>query len=103
MIIYISTLSEGIFISIFSVFIVFLLLTIIALAITSLKYIHTNSKPVISPQAKKFMKPFELSDIKDEDMMVAGLIASIDYYEQTKTNVRIKYIKEISSPERKSL
>lgn len=37
----------------------------------------------------------EKVEIKDEDMMVAALVASIDYQNETKSNVRIKSIKEI--------
>ena len=89
-----SSFSEGVFISLFSIFIVFSILGVIALSIQSMQYIY--KKPVIAPVIQKtYQKPFELSDVKDEDMMVAGLVASIDYYEQTKENVRILSIKEI--------
>lgn len=37
----------------------------------------------------------KLVDIKDEDMMVAGLVATVDYHEETKKDVRIVSIKEI--------
>ena len=92
--IYLSNFSEGVFISLFSIFIVFSILGVIALSIQSMQYIY--KKPVIAQVIQKtYQKPFELSDVKDEDMMVAGLVASIDYYEQTKENVRILSIKEI--------
>ena len=40
-------------------------------------------------------KSISLSDIKDEDMMVAALVASIDYYNEINKDVRIVSIKEI--------
>ncbi|BCR36160.1 OadG family protein [Mariniplasma anaerobium] len=90
-----STLQEGLFVSLFSIVIVFVLLSLIALAIQSLKYTH--KKPKVMPlKAQKYVKPFELSDIKDEDMMVAALVASIDYFEEIKEDVRVVSVKEIS-------
>lgn len=41
-------------------------------------------------------KPISIEDIKDEDMMVAALIATIDYAEEVKTDIRLKSIKQIS-------
>jgi Na+-transporting methylmalonyl-CoA/oxaloacetate decarboxylase gamma subunit len=93
--IFLSTLTEGLYISLFSVAVVFVLLGLIALVIQSLKYVHKKPKPI--PLKKDtYIKPFELSDIKDEDMMVAALVASIDYFEETKENVRVISIKEIN-------
>lgn len=90
-----SVLSEGLYISIFSVLIVFGLLSIIALAIQSLKYIHASPKAHLDDNKRLYVKPFELTDIKDEDMMVAALVASIEYYEEIKEDVRVNSIKEI--------
>ena len=92
--IFLSSFSEGIFISLFSIFIVFLILGVIAISIQSMQYLYKKPKALPIVQ-KVYAKPFELSDIKDEDMMVAGLVASIDYFEETKENVRILSIKEI--------
>lgn len=44
----------------------------------------------------KKTKPFTLEDIKDEDMMVAALIATIDYADETKSDVRLISIKQIN-------
>lgn len=96
MMIYASTLSEGLLISLFSVIIVFILLGFIAFTIQLLKYIQEKpiqKKPEIDQTSQK---PFELSDIKDEDMMVAALVASIAYYEETKEDVRVVSIKELN-------
>ena len=40
-------------------------------------------------------KQITLDDISDEDMMVAALIASIDYREETQTDIRLVSIKQI--------
>lgn len=90
-----STLVDGLVVSLFSIVIVFVLLSLIALAIQSLKYMHKKPK-AIPIKETKYVKPFELSDIKDEDMMVAALVASIDYFEETKENVRVISAKEIT-------
>ena len=90
-----STLSEGLYVSIFSIVIVFVLLSFIALAVQSLKYIQQKPKVI---QDKKDMSPakaFDISDIKDDDMMVAALIASIDYHEEINEDVHVISIKEI--------
>lgn len=96
MTIFISTLEEGLFISLFSVSIVFLLLSLIAFTIQLLKYVQEKPIPIIPIIEKKQTKPFDLSDIKDENMMVAALIASIDYYEEIKQDVRVISVKEIT-------
>lgn len=44
------------------------------------------------PQAKP---QISINDIKDDDMMAAVLVATIDYSEQTKTDVRLVTIKQI--------
>ena len=93
MIIY-QSIQEGLFISFFSVLIVFSILSVIAISINSLKYIHESPPKPIIPLIKK-ETPFSINDIKDDDMMVAALVASIDYQEITKKDVFIKSIKEI--------
>ena len=93
--IFLNSLSEGVFISLFSVMIVFTILGVIAFVIQSLQYIFKKpAKPEIVKEA--YVKPFELADIKDDLMLVAGLVASIDYYEETKENVRILSIRELN-------
>jgi Na+-transporting methylmalonyl-CoA/oxaloacetate decarboxylase gamma subunit len=91
-----SVFTEGLEISLFSIFIVFLLLSIVTLAISLLKHITVKEKPQAKKEEKTITKPISLSDIKDEDMMVAALVASIDYYNEIKKDVRVVSIKEIS-------
>jgi len=94
--IYIS-FPEGITISLFSILIVFLILFFISMVIESLKHIQLKEKkPVIVQEVKK---KISIEDIKDEDMMVAALIASIDYQQVTKGDVQVVSIKEIKPRE----
>lgn len=87
---------EGLQISLFSILIVFLLLGIVTIAISLLKHIAVPEKPKKITKDKLITKPLSLADIKDEDMMVACLVASIDYYNEIKKDVRIVSVKEIS-------
>ena len=41
-------------------------------------------------------KPFGIEDIVDEDMMVAAIVASIDFREEVQTNVRVVSIKQLN-------
>jgi hypothetical protein len=50
--------------------------------------------PVLVPKAES--QAFSLEEITDEDMMVAALIATIDYASETKKDVRLLSIKQIS-------
>ena len=52
-----------------------------------------ENKPVVVQSAPQ--KAFTAADIKDDDMMVAALVASIDYREETKENVRVVSVKQI--------
>ena len=94
MTIYVSTLSEGLIISLFSVLIVFLILSVVAFSIYLLQYLIKEKQ---TPVKKQVQKLFELPDIKDEDMMVAALVASIDYYDEIKKDVRVTSVKEITN------
>lgn len=91
-----SLFSEGLLISLFSILIVFLLLGVVALSIGLLKYIVVETNKEISKPNEVIRKAISLSDIKDEDMMVAALVASIDYYNEIKKDIRIISIKEIT-------
>ena len=89
---------EGLEISFFSIIIVFLLLGFVALSISLLKYIIViETKPAIKKTNETVNKPLSLKDIEDEDMMVAALVASIDYYNEIKKDVYVKSIKEITN------
>ena len=69
-----------------------------ALSISLLKYIIVvETKPEIKKTNEKVHKPLSLEDILDEDMMVAALVASIDYYNEIKKDVRVISIREITN------
>ncbi|MDD3712614.1 MAG: OadG family transporter subunit [Candidatus Izemoplasmatales bacterium] len=87
---------EGVEISLFSILIVFLLLGFVALSISWLKYIVVENKPKEDLINKTSQKPISIADIKDEDMMVAALVASIDYYTEINKDVRVTSIREIT-------
>jgi glutaconyl-CoA/methylmalonyl-CoA decarboxylase subunit delta len=76
---------EAFEISILSIFIVFLILYFVSLLVGLLKHL------TLKPKEKKF----GIEDIKDEDMMVAALVASIEYRQTHQTDFKIKSIREI--------
>ena len=51
-----------------------------------------ETKPEVASTPNKRL---QLEDIKDDDMMVAALVAAIDYRNETKEDVRIVSIKEL--------
>ena len=65
------------------------------ISIKSLKYLYEKPNikelPVVA-----LKKEFNIKDVKDQDMMVAILIASIDYQQQTKGDVKVISCKQIS-------
>lgn len=91
---------EGLSVTATCVLIVFAMLIILALAVALFQFIKGGDKkveeaptPVVSaPQPRPSLK---LEDIKDDDMMAAALVATIDYYEETKQDVRVVSIKQI--------
>lgn len=91
---------EGLSVTATCVLIVFAMLILLALAVALFQFIKGGDKkveeaptPVVSaPQPKPSLK---LEDIKDDDMMAAALVATIDYYEETKQDVRVVSIKQI--------
>ena len=86
-------LSEGLFISIFSITIVFLIIVLISVVIRLFEHFKEKSVKIIEPIETK--KALKIEDITDPDMMVAALVASIDYQSITKGDVRVTSIKEI--------
>lgn len=94
--IYIS-FGESIYISVFSMVIVFIILFFISIVIESLKHIKTKENKLI--QVQEIKKKISIEDMKDEDMMVAALICSIDYQQVTKGDVKVVSIKEIQPRE----
>jgi glutaconyl-CoA/methylmalonyl-CoA decarboxylase subunit delta len=87
--------GAGILLSIFCIVIVYAILYLITLAVSPLKYLKVKA-PVIEPVDElRPETPFRIEDIKDDDMMVAALVASIDCREATHQDVHVTSIKEI--------
>ena len=81
------------------VLIVFSMLILLALVVAAFQLF--NGKQSVKQEeiveSVQYVQPssLKLEDIKDEDMMVAALVASIDYHEETKEDVRVVSIKQI--------
>lgn len=82
-------------ISIIAILTVFAILFIIVLSVNVLKLVGKGKEEVATISTPTVNKKLTLSDIKDEDMMVAALIATIDYNNETKKDARLVSIKEI--------
>ncbi|NLD26530.1 MAG: hypothetical protein GX661_04130 [Acholeplasmataceae bacterium] len=54
-----------------------------------------EAEPVVRSDPEPEVKPFSLENITDEDMMVAALVATIDYFQKTKKDVRLLSIRQI--------
>jgi len=87
--------TEGLWVSAICITIVYAILYLITLSITPLKYIKDRIVQPSNEEQVDAPKPFGIEDVTDEDMMVAALVASIDYQEQTKKDVQVKSIREI--------
>jgi len=92
------TVWEGFLDSIFCIVVVYAMLYLLTLVVRPFKYIKGKpeaQEPEEAPAPAPEAKTFGIEDIKDEDMMVAALVASIDARETLKTDVVIKSVKEI--------
>lgn len=89
---------EGLLFSLIAILIVFIVLVIIILCVNLLSKIHfkeTKEKKEESTSSS-VQKKLTIDDIKDEDMMVAALIATIEFVEETKEkDARLVSIKQI--------
>lgn len=83
-----------------AILIVFLVLVVIIFAIKAMQLCFSNKK-VETVQQKNETIPFvskaekKNTEIEDDDMMVAALIATIDFASETKEDVRLVSIKRI--------
>ena len=82
------------------VLIVFSMLILLALVVATFQFFNKKEQPVVVEEVAapvQYTQPssLKLEDIKDEDMMVAALVASIDYHEEIKQDVRVVSIKQI--------
>ena len=78
------------------VFIVLALLVLIVSLMSKIKFKEGKKEEVAPAVASAPQKKFTIDDIKDEDMMVAALVATADFIEETKkTDARVVSIKQI--------
>lgn len=87
------TLLETLEVTIISMLIVFSILIILSIVVGLFKYLPKSDR--INKKYKRKKRSFVNFDKMDEDMQVAALIATIDYREQVKCEVRLKSIKRI--------
>lgn len=89
------TFGDAALVTLVCIIIVFLMLALLWGIVTLLKFVAPKEKPVQQPVVSKNEKALTMEDIKDDDMMAAALVATIDYHEETGENVRVVSIKEI--------
>jgi Na+-transporting methylmalonyl-CoA/oxaloacetate decarboxylase gamma subunit len=94
------TFAEAGIVAVVCMAIVFGMLALIAGIIALFKFVapKEEEKQVVkptTPQVVAARPALKLEDIKDEDMMAAALVATIDYHEETKEDVRVVSIKQI--------
>ena len=87
---YINLLQAALIVAV-CILIVFLMLILLSIIVKGFKLIVPKAKV----KEAKEKRIFTMEDITDEDMMVAALIASIDYHNECKKDVRVVAIKEI--------
>lgn len=93
------SVADGALFSVIAMLIVFAVLAILVICIAILSKIKFKKEDKNQPQAPIFTeapKKISAEDIKDDDMMVAALVATADYVEETKkTDARVVSIKQI--------
>lgn len=100
-------IDTGILISVIAIILVFLVLAIIIAAVSVMQFVFIKktigdkeekqvAKVENKVESKKAVKqPAKNVEILDDDMRVAALIATIDYANETKKDVRLVSIKQI--------
>lgn len=92
-------LTEGLLFSLVAIAIVFIILIVLVTCVTLLskiKFKEEVKKPVAVKKPANVAKKLTIDDIKDEDMMVAALIATAEFVEETKEkDARLVSIKQI--------
>ncbi len=91
--------GTGLLISIIAIIMVFVVLYIIIGAVKLLEVSVKKTGNKVLEVKKEVKAPVKsatkMTEIKDDDMMVAALIATIDYANETKKDVRLVSIKQI--------
>lgn len=99
------SIGETLLIAVVCMLIVFAMLALLwgIVALTSFllnlrkgKNISANENLKVNVDEYNDTKPLTMEDIKDEDMMVAALVATIEYHNEVKEDVRVVSIKELN-------
>jgi hypothetical protein len=80
-------------ITLVSMMIVFSILILLSIMVSLFKYLPNSER--LNKKFKRKKRSFVNFDKMDEDMQVAALVATIDYREEIKGEVRLKSIKRI--------
>ena len=88
--------TDAALMSLICIFIVFMILIVVCLIVSLFKFKKTKQPTEEVKEAVKEQKQrIRIEDITDPDMQIAAVVASIDYYNEIKKDVRIVSIKEI--------
>lgn len=87
------SLMETLEITLISMFIVFSILILLSMVVGLFKYLPDWKR--INKKYKRKKSSFVNFEKMDDDMRVAALVATIDYREEIKKEVRLKSIKRI--------
>ena len=90
-------LGTGLLIALISIALVFVVLLIIILSVEGMHLFFKNKKEEVVEETvvKAPVKEQKSNEIKDEDMMVAALIATIEFNQETKEDAKLVSIKQI--------
>ena len=88
-------IGDGLFISLIAIVLVFVILYVIVLIVDLLHVIFKNKKDVVVEEQQKVQVSKKSTEIKDEDMMVAALIATVEFNNETKEDAKLVSIKQI--------
>ncbi len=93
---------KGLLISVIAIVIVFAILLLISLSVNLLKLIANKGKKAEEKNkaadleaVKPVEKAFSVDDIKDDDMMAAILVATVDFVSENKQDARVVSAKQI--------
>jgi hypothetical protein len=93
------SIGETLLIALVCIIIVFLMLALLWGIVSLFRFLPKPKEKVVeektTPVKSLERKPISVEDIKDEDMMVAALVASIEYRNEVKEDVRVVSIKEL--------
>lgn len=95
------TFGEACLFALFSILVVFVILILITLIIALMAKLKITDKKEVKQVAKPVEQPVvtrkttKLEDIKDDDMMAAVLVATIDYANEIKEDVHLVSVREL--------